>query len=315
MPRTARLDYPDLLQHVIVRGVNRCAVFVDDDDRRKFLNRFSQLLIETQTDCYAWALMSNHLHLLVRPRRSLAHLMRRLLTGYAIYFNRRHDRCGHLFQDRYKSLVCEEDSYLLELVRYIHLNPLRAGLIKNLSDLDDYPWTGHRILMMQDEFPGQMVDEVLSLFASSRERALQKYRAFIADGCGMELRDDLIGKRADEQDRQDFRILGDDAFVERLLERGGKSPRLGRSVPLEDLVQRVCKYLDVDLGEIRRNIRTKRIAGARSLICYWAIREEGYSGVKVGDYINLSRSGVSRAVLRGAEMVREDASLMELVNK
>jgi putative transposase len=109
MPRSARLDLPDLLQHVIVRGVDRCDIFRDDNDRGRFLQSFSKLLVQTGIECFAWSLMSNHFHLLLRPSQtSLALFMRRLLTGYAIYFNLRHKRSGHLFQNRYKSIVCEE---------------------------------------------------------------------------------------------------------------------------------------------------------------------------------------------------------------
>ncbi|NOY13070.1 MAG: transposase, partial [Deltaproteobacteria bacterium] len=123
MPRHARIDAPELLQHVIVRGIEKRPIFLDDQDREDFLARFSLLLNETATDCYAWALLDTHFHLLLRPRiGKLASFMRRLLTGYAVVFNLRHKRAGHLFQNRYKSIVCDGDAYLLELVRYIHLN-------------------------------------------------------------------------------------------------------------------------------------------------------------------------------------------------
>ncbi|HOP40769.1 MAG TPA: transposase, partial [Geobacteraceae bacterium] len=134
MPRNARIDIPGLLQHVIVRGIEKRPVFVDDHDREEFLSRLSLLLKETSTDCFAWALLDSHFHLLLQPRIvKLAHFMRRLLTGYAVVFNLRHERAGHLFQNRYKSIVCDSDAYLLELVRYIHLNPVRAGIVAKLE--------------------------------------------------------------------------------------------------------------------------------------------------------------------------------------
>jgi len=124
MPRKARLDIPGLLQHVIVCGIERRKIFIDDKDRSLFLDRLTSLLEETDTDCFAWSLIPNHFHLLLRPNRfELKLFMRRLLTGYAINLNYRHSRDGHVFQNRYKYVVCEE-MYLLELVRYIHLNPL-----------------------------------------------------------------------------------------------------------------------------------------------------------------------------------------------
>jgi len=213
MPRAARLDIPDLLQHVIVRGVDRCDIFRDDADRRRFIVNLSKLLVQTGTECLAWSLMTNHVHLLLCPRRTrLALLMRRLLTGYAIYFNLRHKRSGHLFQNRYKSIVCEEDAYLLELVRYIHLNPLRAGQVADLSALDVYPWSGHGVIMGNSELKGQITDDVLSLFAKSKGEARRRYRLFIADGVAQGKRDDLTstGRRRTNLPDEPFddRILG-----------------------------------------------------------------------------------------------------------
>jgi len=129
MPRKAGIDAAGALHHIIVRGIERRKIFYDDADRDAFVNRLGQVLIETQTDCFAWALIPNHVHLLLRTGLTpIATVMRRLLTGYAVQFNRRHRRHGHIFQNRYKSILCQEDPYLKELVRYIHLNPLRAGL-------------------------------------------------------------------------------------------------------------------------------------------------------------------------------------------
>jgi REP element-mobilizing transposase RayT len=119
MPRLPRLDIPNVLHHVIVRGIDRCNIFADDAARERFLARLPELLTKSSTKCFAWALLTNHLHLLLMPTSvPLADTMRRLLTGYAVYFNRKQHRSGHLFQNRYKSILCEEEPYLLELTRY-----------------------------------------------------------------------------------------------------------------------------------------------------------------------------------------------------
>jgi REP element-mobilizing transposase RayT len=137
MPRAARLDTPGILQHVMIRGIERRKIFRNDDDRKDMLNRLATLLPETGTVCYAWAFLDNHAHFLFRSGpRGIAVLMRRLLTGYVIGFNRRHRRCGQLFQNRYKSIICQEDAYLKQLVAYIHLNPLRARLVSELAQRD-----------------------------------------------------------------------------------------------------------------------------------------------------------------------------------
>jgi len=140
MPRHARLDAPDTLHHVMVRGLERRAIFRDDADRANFVARLAHLAAQEVLCVYAWALLPNHAHLLVRTaQRPLARSMRSLLTGYAGAFNRRHKRSGHLFQNRYKSIVVEAEPYLLELVRYLHLNPLRAQVVADVGALARYP--------------------------------------------------------------------------------------------------------------------------------------------------------------------------------
>jgi putative transposase len=183
MPRNARIDIPGLLQHVIVRGIEKRPIFLDDQDREEFLARLSLLLKETSTDCFAWALLNSHFHLLVQPQFvKLAYFMRRLLTGYAVVFNLRHGRAGHLFQNRYKSIVCDSDAYLLELVRYIHLNPVRAGIVTGLEELAGYPWCGHGELLGTRSRTLISEDDVLSHFAQGRKTARKRYEQFIADG-------------------------------------------------------------------------------------------------------------------------------------
>src|SRR3990172_4690065 len=194
MPRQARLDAPDTLHHVMVRGIERTTIFRDDRDRAAFVARLADLATQGALSVYAWALLPNHAHLLVRTgRRPLARSMRSLLTGYAGAFNRRHKRVGHLFQNRYKSIVIEEEPYLLELVRYLHLNPLRAGVLTSLPALDRYPWTGHSALLGRVPRPWQAVSEVLGQFGPNRRRARAAYRAFVAEGLSQGRRPDLQG--------------------------------------------------------------------------------------------------------------------------
>src|SRR5665647_2349785 len=194
MPRLAKLDIAGLLQHVIVRGIERRDIFNDDYDRQLFVDRLISLLSETGVHCYAWAILSNHFHLLLMPTSTpLAHFMRRLLTGYAVSFNRRNQRSGHLFQNRYKSIVCEEEPYLLELVRYIHLNPLRAGMIASLEELDLYPWSGHAVLLGHRPLAGQETAAILERFGQRITTARQNYRQFIAEGIKTGRREDLVG--------------------------------------------------------------------------------------------------------------------------
>lgn len=183
MPRQARIDAPGALHHVIVRGIERRDIFRSDRDRDDFLERLGCILLDTATPCWAWALMRNHLHLLVRTGGvPLAQVMRRLLTGYAQGFNRRYRRNGPLFQNRYKSILCQEDPYLLELTRYIHLNPLRAGAVPDLAGLDHYAYAGHAALMGRRKAAWQDTDGILKRFGRGRAAARKRYRAFVEQG-------------------------------------------------------------------------------------------------------------------------------------
>ena len=136
------------LHHVIIRAIERQAIFKDDIDRDDFLDRVDSLFVDSSTPLLCLVTDDQPTHLLIRTANApLATLMRRLLTGYAIAFNRRHRRHGQLFQNRYKSILCQEDAYLLELTRYIHLNLLRAGIVDDLDGLDGYRYSGHSVIM------------------------------------------------------------------------------------------------------------------------------------------------------------------------
>ena len=320
MPRSARIDIPGILQHVIVRGIDKSDIFLDDDDRKTFVTRLVKLLELTDTDCLAWAMMSNHFHLLLRANQTkLSSFMRRLLTGHAVTFNLRHDRVGRLFQNRYKSIVCEEEPYLLELVRYIHLNPLRAGLVKDMESLDRYPWSGHAVLMGKVEFAGQQVDEILSRFGRSSTKARRNYREFIADGVPHGQRADLVGgglKRSQpaglagrEIEAFDERVLGCGEFVENILEETVTSVPKSPVLTLARLVERVASVYGMEQMELCRRTRTEPVAEARSALCFLATRKMGYSGAEVASALHMSRAGVSIAAGRGATLFQRGPEL------
>jgi putative transposase len=310
MPRTARLDIPDLLQHVIVRGIERRDIFMDDDDRRDFVQRFQFLLEQTGVDCLAWSLMSNHFHLLLRPRlTTLAKFMRRLLTGYAVSFNLRHKRAGHLFQNRYKSLVCDGDSYLLELVRYIHLNPLRVGIVPDLGGLDRFPWSGHSVMMGKSILPGQNTEKVLRYFGTRVAVARRRYRSFVEDGVTMGTREDLVGSRSPspKEPGGDSRILGDTDFIEHLREHDALEMRIPAQEPIQEIINRVAEQFSVSPQAIFSKSRQARVLDARSTVCHAAI-EAGHSGAEVARHLRLTRSGVFTAMKRGKILLEKDDS-------
>ncbi|MFC1886155.1 transposase [Thermodesulfobacteriota bacterium] len=176
MPRKARIDAPGALHHIIARGIERRSIFNDDTDRDNFLSRLETVLSDTRTSCYAWALIPNHFHLLLRIGPCpVSTVMRRLLTGHAIAYNHRHRRYGHLFQNRYKSILCQEDTYLLELVRYIHLNPLRANIVQNIGQLNHYLYSGHSALLGISDRKWQDTEYVLKIFDNVLSKARKRF--------------------------------------------------------------------------------------------------------------------------------------------
>jgi REP element-mobilizing transposase RayT len=329
MPRTARLDIAGVLQHVIIRGVERRDIFLDDTDRQSFLDRLSLLLVQTETDCLAWSFMSNHVHMLLRPSQSkLAQFMRRLLTGYAVTFNLRHHRSGHLFQNRYKSIICEDDPYLLELVRYIHLNPLRAGIVKNIAELNGYPWSGHAVLMGRRGLEGQNTEEVLGYFGKRKKAAREKYQGFVEDGISLGTRDELVGgglrrvlKHFGDEliTAYDDRILGSGDFVERLKQDKEISDRMDTRMMLSELITLVASMAAIEPQELCGRGRTAEVTEARDTICYLATRRLGCSGELIGRALGITRSGVCRSARRGASLMAQEPERLKelegLINK
>ncbi|ABA89032.1 transposase of ISPca5, Y1_Tnp domain-containing [Syntrophotalea carbinolica DSM 2380] len=319
MPRQPRLDIPGLLQHVIVRGIERSEIFLDDGDRRRFVDRFDRLLVETETDCYAWALIPNHFHLLLRCNRmELSRFMRRLLTGYAVYFNLRHNRSGHLFQNRYKSIVCEEETYFLELIRYIHLNPLRAGLVSDLDELERYPWCGHQAILGNAHVSGHSVEAVLAHFGRQMDLSRDLYRRFVADGSGMGDQPHLVGKLSKRQESQtdavvfDNRVLGSSGFIETLSEQNDLKGRLQDRKSLEELQRIIEDFFRVKPGGLGQRGRQDTISSARAVYCFLAVAKLRYSGVEVGKRLGICGSSVSRAARRGKELFQSKGDLQVL---
>jgi len=326
MPRQARIDAPGALHHIIVRGIARRRIFFDDRDRDQLLERIGLLMPETQTRCFAWALLPNHFHLLLRTGATpIATVMRRLLTGYAVSFNRRHRRSGHLFQNRYRSILCQEEAYLLELVRYIHLNPLRAALVPDLKTLDDYRYCGHGVVLGHFRHDWQAVGDVLQFFSTGGS-ARRGYRIYVAKGVAKGSRPDLVGgglirsaggwsvvkalRRDKAYLKGDERILGDGDFVERVLaqaaekrERGYALQALGLDV--ERVAQRVAEVLDVPFETVWASGKYPQVVRARSLLCFWAVRELGVSMTEMAQRFEMSVPAISKSVKRGAEIAHD----------
>jgi putative transposase len=247
--------------------------------------------------------MRNHVHLLFFSGPiGISKFMRRLLTGYALRYNRRHRRDGHLFQNRYKSIVCEEGTYLLELVRYIYLNPLRAAMVKNLGELDYYPWSGHRVLMGKDNNDWQEREYVLHQFHEKEGRAIRAYRRFMEEGKDQGRRPELVGGglirslggwsqvlplRGDRKRiKHDCRILGSQDFVTEMIREAEKKVRRYLRVSemetsIDDAIKEICRKEGVAEQELRMGMRTRKYSRVRAKISYYLSHELGVSRAEI----------------------------------
>jgi len=320
------LDAVGALHHVMARGIEGCDIFRDDSDRDEFVRRLAVVVERTGLEIHAWTLMPNHFHLLARTKIApLERAMRALLTGHAIYFNRRHQRVGHLFQNRYKSIVCDHDSYFLELVRYIHLNPLRGGVVPSLEALDSYPYSGHATLLGRYRRPWQVTELVLRALGNDAVSSAAAYRCFVSKAASQGRRADLVGgglvrsaggwaavkelRRGRERFASDERVLGDTNFVERLLAELGNPEQFDRAIILDRVVDAVCRRIGMPVAQLPGRSRTADVLRARRAVAYlWLYKCGGQSSELVA-LLGLSRFSIHRAAHAG----RADSQWAELI--
>jgi putative transposase len=323
MPRQARLDAPGTLHHVIIRGIEKRRIVDDRWDRGNFVLRMGQVASDTETPIYAWALMTNHAHILLRSGPGgLPKFMRRLLTGYAITYNRRHKRHGHLFQNRYKSIVCDEDRYFQELVRYIHLNPLRARVVKSMSELDRYRWSGHSVLMGRIKHEWQDRDHVLSWFGDKKGQAKRAYRQYVKEGIGLGRRPELIGgglvrslgtrsevlslHKHGKRVLTDERILGSGDFVERVMKEADERlkyqfPKGKYKQKAEQYIKEVCEKENINMKELKAGSRRRRISQVRSTIACELVGIYRIPLAEIARQLGVSTSAISKTLRRPME--------------
>ena len=292
------------------------------------MSHLSDKLLDTETPCYAWSLIPNHFHLLlVTGRIPISKIMQSVLTGYAIRFNHRRKRSGHLFQNRYKSILCERDAYFQELIRYIHLNPLRAGLVEDLKALDRYPWSGHAVLMNKRKAAFQKTDEVYRLFCRNRREGRREYRKFIKQGLNEGVREDLTGgglirsmggwqevlkmHKSKRRELSDERILGHGDFVEKVLKsveemKTSDAALRDKGWTPERVLERVEEITGVCRKEIFRRSRREAHSRARAIACAWMVDCLGMRCIDVGKKMGLKQPAVSVNCRRGREYIEKD---------
>jgi len=287
MARKPRIHLPGGLYHVIFRGNGGQPVLLSDADRYRFYLLLQEGTCRFGYRVHAFCLMTNHIHLALQAGDiPLSRGMQNLSFRYTRWINWRENRAGHLFQGRFKAVLVDGDSYLLELVRYIHLNPVRAGMVKVP---EDYPWSGHRAYLGKEFLPWLTMDWMLEQFGTTTEKARAGYRAFVLDGLGEEHRPEFHGGG------NDARVLGDDSFVDKCLSLyGDKPPR----VTAQEIVDKVCHAYNIDAATLKA-LSQQRTASEARAVAGWLARESGLVTLSdVGKLVNRDVGSISSSVLR-----------------
>lgn len=261
--------------------------------------------------------------------------MRRLLTSYAVYFNKRYKRAGHLFQNRYKSILCDQNEYLSILVRYIHLNPLKAKIVKNIDALATYPWTGHGVLL--GTMPNLLLDvkSVLELFGNNVKAARENYIQFIKDGINdtsdleggglMRSRGDgsgfILTQAIGENQMYDAQVLGGNDFINNI---SVSNPNMSTAdqkrterESFEYAIERIVQRYGLSVSTIRRKNRSKQAQNARLELALMGMLHYGMTNTEIATLLGMTDSGICKIFLRNKRLIQEykEKSVDELLMK
>lgn len=303
MARKPRIHLTGGLYHVIFRGNGGQSVFLTDDDRYRFYLLLQEGTIRFGYRVHAFCLMTNHIHLAIQVGDiPLSRGMQNLSFRYTRWVNWREKRTGHLFQGRYKAVLVDGDRYLLELIRYIHLNPVRAGMVEAP---EEYPWSGHRAYLGKELLPWLTTDWVLGQFGQSAAKARDRYISFMLDGLGEEHRPEFHGKGG-----EDSRLLGDDSFVDKCLSCSGGIPL---RLTAREIVEKVCRVYNLDEAELKTQSQSRNTSEARA-VAGWLARELGCATLSdVAKLVNRDVGSISSAVRRLSDRMQEARELAERI--
>jgi putative transposase len=300
MARRPRLFAAGVLYHVIVRGNQRQKTFTSDSDYQAYIERLARYRKKYDYVLHAYCLMPNHVHLLVESsEHPLAKFMQGLQQSYSQYFNLRHRKTGHVFEGRYKAIICQKDEYLLELIRYIHLNPVRAGLVRSS---ERYRYSGDHAYVQGKATETINPTRVLSMLGGK-----QAYRRFIHDGLSE-------GHNEEYYAVEDQRFLGAEGFGEKLLKKqpglSGKTPKR-RSI--ETAARELAKLLKIAVPSLRSPDRGWAISRARTLAAYVLVRRLGYRLSDVAAYFGRDIATLATLLARlGDRMQANDKARREV---
>ena len=301
MARKRRIELAGTLYHVLARGNQRQKIFRSKRDFVRYLDFLAQYKERYRFFLFAYVLMPNHVHLLVETAQvPLSKILQGLNQSYTMYFNRKYETVGHLFQGRYKAIICDRDEYLLTLIKYIHLNPVRAAAAQRP---DDYPWSSHHAYAMKLT-NNELIDtdHVLRMFAEHRPTAIQRYLGFINAGPAID-RKDIYGT-------VDQHLLGDEQFVSDVRSKAPieiKGSRRRWTHSLEDISEAIMKVYAVSIEEMRAQTKSTAVAEGRRIFCQVA-RELAYRNRDLAVYLRKDPASVTR-------YFKEEANLAAAVKK
>lgn len=324
MPRMMRFEYVGSLVHIMARGLDGKNIFIDDHDKQEFLVRFARIRRECGYRCLSWCLMPNHYHLFLRTNEQpMSALMRPLNGGYARWFNHKYHRHGYLFQDRFKSVLCQDQEYARQLIRYIHLNPVRSGEVDSIKMLRNWPWCGHGYLL---NIPGaigssfQDRNEALRRFGSMLERAVPLYMKYLKEGINEtnleisgQLPDDALFEIAGSHKGWPA-VIGDADFAKNAMSCHQVAVRRRHRQAdyqnvLESIAKQVttrCKIPQIQLFQKgRKDIRSQ----AREQFCYQAYYKEKIPFGIIAQYLKGTISPVVLLARKGKEQANKTSRI------
>ncbi len=306
MPRKPRLHYPGAVYHVILRGNSGQDVFFDAGDRTRFFLLLQESVERFEYRIHAFCLMTTHLHLAIQVGDvPLSRIMQNIGFRYTQFINRKYERAGHLFQGRYKALMIDADSYLLELIRYIHLNPVRAGMVRRP---EEYPWSSHSsYLEAAPRPPWLTADWALAQFAGQAGPAAERFKRFVNDGLGEGHRDDF------HRGSFEGRALGDDTFIEQALLQAKE--KRDADITLNQIIESVCFTYQLNTTDLRSPGKAQPAAEARAVAAFVVRNAASLSLSELAGFLDRDLSGLSQAALRIERRAGTDDSLRRKLDR
>jgi len=313
MPQMARLEAPGSLVHIMAHSIEGKPMFIDDQDRAEFLSRFEKGLAKSGYQCYTWALMGNHYHLLLRTsEKPMSKLMRGLNGGYARYYNKKYKKNGYLFQNRFKSVLCQDQNYAVQLIKYINLNPLRAGIVNSLEQLKNYQWCGHGLLLGESNTWGekfQKREQCLRHFGNNEQDAVKAYLKSLEESCsgGTKTAGHLPCIEASEiigSCKGWPAVIGDPEFANDALEKfklelKRKHRKADYTYVIGNISRQVCQKYGITESELKKRGRMNTRTNARAVFCFLSHIKEAIPLSVISRFLGTTISPIAVLVQKG----------------